>query len=84
VCSSDLGGGCNNRIRQYDSAILGGRNNYITPSYNDVMIVGNNITGNRSNTTFVNNLSIVNIPTSNFGLPTGSVWRNGTVLEIVP
>jgi hypothetical protein len=28
-------------------------------------------------------LSIVNIPTSSAGLPSGSVWRNGLVLNIV-
>jgi hypothetical protein len=48
------------------------------------MIVGSCITADRACATFVNNLSIMNIPTSSAGLPTGSVWRNGTVLEIVP
>jgi hypothetical protein len=48
------------------------------------MIVGAYITADRVNTTFVNNLSIKNIPTASAGLPSGSVWRNGTVLEIIP
>ena len=48
------------------------------------MIVGSNITANRNCATFVNNLSIMNIPTSSVGLPSGSVWRNGTTLEIIP
>jgi hypothetical protein len=26
----------------------------------------------------------MSIPTSSAGLPSGSVWRNGTVLEIIP
>jgi hypothetical protein len=47
------------------------------------MIVGSNITADASCTTFVNKLSIKTIPTSSAGLPSGSVWRNGTVLEIV-
>jgi hypothetical protein len=47
------------------------------------MIVGSNITANRVCATFVNNLSIMTIPTSSAGLPSGAVWRNGTVLEIV-
>ena len=48
------------------------------------MIVGNNITANRVCATFVNNLSIVNIPTASAGLPSGSVWSNVGVLSIVP
>jgi len=38
---------------------------------------------NRDNAVFVNELSIMSIPTSAAGLPTGAVWRNGTVLNIV-
>jgi len=47
------------------------------------MIVGSNITADRVCTTFVNNLSIKNIPTSSAGLPSGSVWNNLGVLAIV-
>jgi hypothetical protein len=47
------------------------------------MIVGSCITANRECATFVNNLSIMNIPTGCLGLPSGAVWRNGTCLEIV-
>jgi trimeric autotransporter adhesin len=42
-----------------------------------------NAISNRENTVFVNELSIMSIPTSAAGLPTGAVWRNGTVLNIV-
>lgn len=42
-----------------------------------------NASSNRENTVFVNELSIMSIPTSAAGLPTGAVWRNGTVLNIV-
>jgi hypothetical protein len=47
------------------------------------MIVGSNITADRVCTTFVNNLSIKNIPTSGAGLPDGSVFRIGGALCIV-
>jgi hypothetical protein len=30
------------------------------------------------------NLILTNLPTSAVGLPSGAVWRNGTVLNIVP
>jgi hypothetical protein len=49
--------------------------------------VGSNITSDRSCATFVNNISIKNIPTSSAGLPSGAVWRDSTagdVLKIVP
>jgi hypothetical protein len=62
--------------------ILGGCCNVIS---NDIsFIVGSNITTDRVCTTFVNNLSIKNIPTAAAGLPSGSVWRNGNILNIVP
>ena len=80
--SSTIGGGsCNTASGNY-SAILGGASN-TTNSCACAFIVGNNITADRVCTTFVNNLSIKNIPTASAGLPSGSVWRNGTVLEIV-
>jgi hypothetical protein len=40
------------------------------------MIVGVGICANRIDATFVNNLSIVSLPTSATGLPVGSVWRD--------
>jgi hypothetical protein len=48
------------------------------------MIVGNNITADRVNATFVNNLSIKNIPTNPTGLPSGSVWSSAGILRIIP
>ena len=49
-------------------------------------IVGSNITSDRVCATFVNNLSIKNIPTSSAGLPTKSVWFDSATctLKIVP
>ena len=55
-----------------------------TNSCSCAMIVGSNIVADRACATFVNNLSIKNIPTSSAGLPSGSVWSNGNVLTIVP
>lgn len=63
------------------SSILGGVSN--TASNACAFIIGSNITSDRVCTTFVNNLSIKNIPTSSAGLPSGAVWRNGSVLNIV-
>jgi hypothetical protein len=48
------------------------------------MIIGSNITADRACTTFVNNLSIKNIPTSSAGLPSGSIWSSAGALCIVP
>lgn len=82
---SAIGGGDSNLITLSSSysAILGGENNN-TNSFYIVHIMGNNITANRDCTTFVNNLSIMNIPTSPAGLPIGSVWRSGlNILFIV-
>jgi hypothetical protein len=47
-------------------------------------VFGENIVADRIKTLFVNNLSIKNAPTSSAGLPSGSVWSNSGVLNIVP
>jgi len=67
-----VGGVCNS-TPECSSGILGGRCNCSTCS--DSFIVGSNITTDRTCTTFVNNISIKNIPTASAGLPSGSVWR---------
>jgi hypothetical protein len=83
--STVSGGYCNTIVAEY-SGILGGCKNTIPSSNVRSFIIGNNITVNRQCTTFVNNLSIVNIPTSASGLPTGAVWRDPATngLFIVP
>ena len=63
------------------SAFAGVINAGIANHQNVVCIQANS---NRDSAVFVNELSIMNIPTSAAGLPTGAVWRNGTVLNIVP
>lgn len=65
------------------SGILTGCDNVIPASCTCAMIIGSNITADRVCATFVNNLSIKNIPTASTGLPSGSVWSNSGVLNIV-
>ena len=65
------------------SSILGGFGNTILASSSCSFIIGSNIVANRTCTTFMNNLSLMNLPTSSTGLPVGAVWRNGNVLNIV-
>jgi len=80
IYATVVGGNTNTASGAY-SGILGGRNNIA--SNLRTFIVGSDITSDRDCATFVNNLSIKNIPTSSAGLPSGSVWRNGSVLNIV-
>ena len=53
-----VGGGCSNSVNSDFSSILGGRNNIILSGNTDVSIIGSNLTGDTSNTTFVNNLKV--------------------------
>lgn len=86
-CSGNYGvisGGRDNAIGEASfSSISGGKNNN-TSTFSNAHIVGSNITADRSDTTFVENLSIKSIPTSSVGLPSGSIWSNNGVLNIVP
>jgi len=79
--ASTISGGYNNSVSGAYAGILGGRFN--SASFNDSFIVGSNISTDRQCTTFVNNLSIKDIPTT-APAESGAVWRNGTNLEIVP
>jgi hypothetical protein len=74
-------GGCNNTTSAYNTTIVGGCGNIAC--CNRSIVLGDAITTDRICTTFVNNLSIKNIPTSSAGLPSGAVWKNGNVLNIV-
>ncbi len=97
---STLGGGLQNTASGQASTVSGGRDNTASGSYSFIaggvsnntnnqacsFIVGSNITADRSCATFVNNLSIINIPTSSAGLPSGAIWKDtgaGNVLKIV-
>lgn len=51
--------------------------------FQNVNILGKNISASRENTTFVNNLNIESIPTSSAGLPSGAVWNDSGTLKIV-
>jgi hypothetical protein len=77
-----VGGGQNNRANGEHSSVLGGQKNS-TKEYTNAHIVGSNIEADRNDTTFVNNLSIKDIPTSSKNLPKGSIWSNKGVLTIV-
>ncbi len=79
---STIGGGVGNCATGTFSSILGGQYNN-TNNYPCAMILGSNITADRTCTTFVNNLSIMNIATSSSGLPSGSVWNDLGTLKIV-
>jgi hypothetical protein len=83
---SFIGGGQKNSISADYSAILGGRDNGICSSSVDSFIIGSCINTNRSCTTFVNNLSIVDLPTSSLGLPSKSLYYDATscVVFFVP
>jgi hypothetical protein len=74
--------GCCNIANGIFSTIISGTNNNIC-EHNRSIILGSDITANRSCTAFVNNLSIMNIPTSSAGLPPGSIWSDGGTLKIV-
>ena len=74
--------GTNNTASGYRSFIAGGQCNN-TCALADTFIVGSCISADRICTTFVNNLSIKNIPTSSAGLPSGSVWSDGGTLKII-
>ena len=80
---STVGGGYNNTASGNYSFIAGGIGNS-TNNLACAFIVGSNITADMSGTTFVNQLSIKNIPTSSAGLSSGAVWSNGGNLEIIP
>lgn len=75
-------GGSGNIVNGKYSSVLAGQNNNIQKHTNS-HIIGSDITADRDDTTFVNNLSIKNIPTSSKDLPKGSVWNNKGILSIV-
>ena len=77
---STIVGGANNCVYGTLSGILGGQSNAITGG-STTFIVGDNITADRTCTTFVNNLSIMNIPTGDPNIA-GAVWSDGGTLKI--
>jgi hypothetical protein len=79
---SFVGGGKNNHAKGDYSSVVGGQENNINDKRN-AHIVGSNIEADRDDATFVNNLSIMDCPTSAKGLPKGSIWSNKGVLSIV-
>jgi hypothetical protein len=47
------------------------------------MIVGSNITADRVCATFVNNLSVMNLPSSSAGLPSKSLYYDATTCAVL-
>jgi hypothetical protein len=82
---SFIGGGFQNQANGNYSAILGGQRNNVATNAN-TFIVGSCITSNRACSTFVNNLNIMDIPTSNAGLPSKSLYYDAAtcVVKIIP
>jgi hypothetical protein len=81
-CYSIIGGGWQNTVcGSCNSAILGGICNI--NCHNSSFVIGSCITTDTTCTTYVNKLSIKNIPTSSAGLCAGMVWSNSGVLTIV-
>ena len=92
-----VGGGYSNSATGVYSTVLGGQLNTASALYSNILggcgnnassacsfIAGMGITTDRTNTLFVNNLSIKSIPTSSVGLPSGAVYSNAGILTIVP
>lgn len=79
--NSFIGSGKGNTIDSENSTIVGGTNN--KTKFKNTHIIGSDIEADTEDTTFVNRLSIKNIPNSSNGLPKGAVWNNKGVLSIV-
>ena len=87
-CFSSVSNGCANTVNGLFSTVIGGQSNTINADYTSAVgrlnivscvcshVIGNNITTDRTNTTFVNNLSIMNIPDETaLPLPSGSIYK---------
>jgi hypothetical protein len=81
-CYSTIGGGRGNTASGCYTGILGGKNN-TTNGCDCAMIIGSCITADMCCTTFVNCLSIKNIPTGSEGLCSGMVWNDSGSLKII-
>ena len=84
-CYSTIVGGISNTTNSDYTTILGGRANTVLSGNPRSFVIGTNIVTNRQCTTFVNALSIQDIPT-NSNQPSGTVWRDPATngLFIVP
>mgnify|MGYP000111181603 FL=1 len=65
-----------------DYSVAAGMNS--VASLNKSVSIGFGVVANRESTVHVSNLSILSIPTASTGLPSGAVWSNAGVLNIVP
>ena len=82
--SSFVGGGVNNIVTGNASAILGGSLNN-TNSFNCAMIIGDSITANRANTTFVSKLSVISLDecATVGSLPSGSIYYDSATCLVL-
>lgn len=82
--ASFFGGGWGNTMTNAERcAIIGGQNNLILNMDDAVMLGCTGRTATAPQTVHVDKLAIMNIPTSPFGLPVGTVWRYGNALYII-
>jgi hypothetical protein len=82
--ASFFGGGWTNTMTNAERcAIIAGKDNIILNMDDAVMIGCTGRTATAAQTTHVDKLAIMNIPTSAAGLAAGTVWRSGTALNIV-
>jgi hypothetical protein len=79
---SFVGAGKNNQSNGDFSSILGGKNNDVKECRN-VHLIGSDIVADEDNTTFVNSLRILDIPTSSKGLKKGKLWNDAGTVKIV-
>ena len=77
-----VNGGKGNSVNGAFSSVLAGKNNH-SKKHTNSHIIGSNIVADRDDTTFIENLSIVKLPTSSKGLPKNSIWNNKGLLAIV-
>jgi hypothetical protein len=81
---SFFGGGLDNTMTNANRcAIIGGYSNTILNMNDAVMIGCAGKSATAAFTTHVEKLAILSIPTAPWGLPVGTVWRNGSALYII-
>jgi hypothetical protein len=77
-----INGGNSNSVNGDFSSVLAGENNN-TQKHKNAHIIGSNITADSDDTTFVEILSIKNMPKSPKGLKVGTLWSDKGLVRIV-
>ena len=84
-CSSNttiINGFCNTNCGSITSAIINSRCSIIPGDIYDATVIGVGITADRVCALHVNNLSIMNLPSSDVGLPSKSLWYDGATCTV--